>query len=148
MKENQKNRIDEHDMTKKMMDTIRGGFKKVIKEQTEGDTITVLPTDAEYQDQLKKLETVHPSADITNFKIYPNDGNVIIDGEFLPNETQESGIVFSLALTAREVKIQMNGQNDLDNQVSQLLTRLEGYYDKWCEEWWPKMKNEYKPKEQ
>jgi hypothetical protein len=148
MKENQKNRIDEHDMTKKMMETIRGGFNKIIKEAVEGDTIDVLPQDAEFQDQLGKLRTVHGSASITNFKIYPNDGNVVIDGGFLPNETQDSGIKFSMGLKAGEVKIEMNGQNDLDTQVSQILTKLEGYYDKWCEEWWPKMSNEYKPKKQ
>jgi hypothetical protein len=146
MRKNDKESINEHDMTKKMMDVLRGGFKKLIKEEADTNTVDVLPQDAEYKDQLSKLKAVHPSGKITNFKIYPNDGNVIIDGGFLPNESPESGIKFSMSLKAGEIKIEMSGLNDLDTQVSQVLQKLEGYYDKWSDEWWEKMDNEYKAK--
>ena len=146
MRKNDKEIINEHDMTKKMMEVLRGGFKKLIKEEEETETINVLPSDAEYKDQLAKLEAVHESGTITNFKIYPSDGNVVIDGGFLPNESPESGIKFSMSLKAGEIKIEMNGLNDLDADVSEVLQGLNGYYDNWSGEWWKKMKTEYAPK--
>ena len=76
MKEN----INEHDMTKKMMDIMRGGYKnKLITEADEiekaipiddKDTLEPKKGDAVYSAELKKLQNiVDPSAEITNFKI-------------------------------------------------------------------------------
>ena len=82
---------------------------------------------------------------IDNFKIYPNDANVIIEGVFLKRAEQDSGIKFKMALTAGELETSMNNI-DLNDTVSELLNRLNGYYQIWCDEWAMKMTNEYKPK--
>lgn len=158
-----KETINEHDMTKAMMSIMRGGYKKLLKEDNpqetsmensgqpvidvpsdKDDTITLQQGNAEYNQELKKLQDiVNPSGKITNFKIYPSDDNIIIEGTFLRNEAQDSGVKFTMALTAREVKIEMLGQNDLDNEVSEVLTKLKGYYGVWCNEWYKKL-SEYK----
>ena len=85
------NNINEHDMTKKMMDIIRGGYKsRLITEADEQnqtaepemkpdagdqkDTLSPKKGDAVFNDEYKKLsEIVDPSVEITNFKIYPID---------------------------------------------------------------------------
>ena len=172
MKEN----INEHDMTKKMMDSIRNGFKTLVTEEVEEaetevdnteavagddlpepteeeeeiekeseDTISPISGDAVFNDELKKLQdTVNASAKITNFKIYPSDDNVMIEGLFLRNENENSGIRFTMTLNAREVKLEMQGSNDLDDDVIDLLKKLKGYYKVWADEWYLKLTNEYK----
>lgn len=165
--------INEHDMTKKMMDIIRNGHKGLIKEasfpnedeqnptepsapnqvtdkpEESDDTISPVSGDAVFNDELKKLQdTVDKSVEITNFKIYPSDRNVMIEGTFLRSEQENSGISFTMALTARDVKIEVIGQTDLDDDISLLLQKLKGYYKGWCDEWYIKMGNEYRPEKE
>lgn len=144
-----KKNINEHDMTKKMMDVIRGGFKSLLKEE-EGrdDTISPTPTDSVYKDELKKLQdTVDPRVKITNFKIYPNDENVIIEGTFLQRENEDSGIKFKMSLAAGDIETSMS-DIELSDKVSLLLQKLKGYYENWVDEWALKLANEYKPTNQ
>ncbi len=152
MKEN----INEHDMTKKMMDIIRGGYKsRLISEEDQGqtapsdrdidnekDTINVNKGDAVFNNEYKKLsETVDPSIDITNFKIYPVDKNAIIEGTLLNNRA-----TFKMELTADEVLIDTGsiGLNDDNNEV---LKKLQGYFKNWKDEWAKKITTEYNQKQ-
>jgi len=144
MKEN----INEHDMTKKMMEIMRGGFKNRLITENDGqdDTVSPKPGDAVFNDELKKLQdTVEPRVKITNFKIYPTDENVIIEGVFLQRENQDSGIHFKMSLAAGDIETSMNNI-DLSDKVSILLQKLNGYYENWVDEWSLKLSNEYKPK--
>lgn len=161
-----KDNINEHDKTKQMMEIMRGGFKKLIKEEelpskeqtssvqgddspelTEAnDSISPQQGDAVFKDELKKLQdTVDPRVKITNFKIYPTDQNVIIEGVFLQRESQDSGIKFKMSLSAGDIETSMNNIN-LDDKVSLLLQKLKGYYDNWVDEWALKLTNEYRAK--
>lgn len=144
-----KDRLDEHDQTKKMIDIMRGGYKQtklITENEHEADTISPQPSDTAFAEELKKLQdTVDSSVNITNFKIYPIDKNVIIEGTFLARGSDDSGIVFKMSLSAREVETSMNNI-DLDDDISGLLQRLKGYYKNWCEEWNLKLSNEYRPK--
>jgi hypothetical protein len=163
MKEN----INEHDMTKKMMDILRGGHKNMLKEETQADisqadisqddslpadgsedkdTITVTPDDAVFKDELKKLQgTVDPRVKITSFKIYPVDENVILEGVFLQRESEGTGITFIMSLAAGEIETSMT-DIELSDKVSLLLQKLKGYYENWVDEWALKLTNEYKSK--
>ena len=143
MKEN----INEHDMTKKMMDIMRGGFKtKLITEDDQHDTLSPKPGDAVFNDELKKLQdTVDPRVNINNFKIYPTDQNVIIEGTFLQREGEDSGIKFKMNLAKGEIETSMSNI-DLSDKVSLLLQKLKGYYENWVDEWALKLANEYRPK--
>jgi hypothetical protein len=151
-----KENINEHDMTKKMMEIIRGGYKsKLITEvedqgQTapeinaddEKDTINVNKGDAVYKEEYKKLsETVDPSIDITNFKIYPVAKNVIIEGNLLSNRA-----TFKMELTADEVSID-TGNIGLNDDTSEILKKLQGYFKNWKNEWSKKITTEYNQKQ-
>jgi hypothetical protein len=149
MKEN----INEHDMTKKMMETLRGGFvNKLIKEEVsvdqddQKDTLTPKQGDAVFNDELKKLmDTVDASAQITFFKIYPKDRNIVIEGNILEGEDENSGIKFKMSLKKRDIETSMNNI-ELDDDISFILQKLKGYYKNWCDEWARKITNEYNQK--
>ena len=143
-----KQNINEHDMTKKMMDIVRGGFKSVLKEEDgHHDTISPNSSDTVFKDELKKLQdTVDPRVKITNFKIYPSDDNVVIEGTFLQRESEDSGIKFKMSLAAGDIETSMQ-DIELDDKVSLLLQKLKGYYENWVDEWALKLANEYRPKE-
>ena len=152
-----KDNINEHDMTKKMMDIIRGGYKsRLITEADEQnqaatpqidlssdagdqkDTITPKRGDYVFNDEYKKLsEIVDPSAEITNFKIYPVDKNAIIEGNILSNRAQ-----FKMELKEDEVKIDTGtiGLNDDNNEI---LKKLQGYFKNWKNEWSKKITTEF-----
>jgi hypothetical protein len=154
MKEN----INEHDMTKRMMDIMRGGFKPLLTENEEpvvdspkpsesNDVITPVSGDAIFNEELQKLrDTVSPRIKITSFKIYPTDENVIIDGVMEYKESEGTGITFKMSLAAGEVETTMN-DIELNDNVSDLLHKLKGYYENFRLEWSKKLPNEYRPKE-
>lgn len=138
---------DEHEMTKKMLGIIRES-QKYINEDDRGDTISPQTNDPLYTNELSKLQgIVSPRVTINSFKIYPMDGNVVIDGVFLKKEDKDSGIKFRLALNKGEIETSMNNM-DLNDDVSVLLSKLKGYYDVWADEWALKMANDFKPKNQ
>lgn len=156
-----KEKINEHDMTKKMMDIVRGGFStRLISEvqtgpeqdmgitapkQDEGerkDTINATKGDAVFKEEYKKLsEIVDPSIDITNFKIYPVDKNAIIEGNLLNNRAS-----FKMELTADEVIVD-TGSIGLNDDNNEILKKLQGYFKNWKNEWSKKITSEYNQKQ-
>jgi hypothetical protein len=85
-----KERIDEHDMTKKMMDIMRGGYKSRLLTEVEGqpeaqptpeenmvekEVMDVKKGDAVYNEELKKLQAINPRVTIKFFKIYSDEEN-------------------------------------------------------------------------
>ena len=151
--------LNEHDFTKNMIDIIRGGYKgKLITENDDmesissdagdqKDTISPKKGDAVFNDELKKLQqTVDPRVEIDNFKIYPADGNVMIEGTFLKKEDENTGIKFKMSLAAGEIETSMNNI-DLNDKVSNLLKKLKGYYENWVDEWALKIANDYNQKQ-
>jgi hypothetical protein len=149
-----KEKINEHDMTKAMMSILRGGYKsKLLSEDInqeirpdnddQRDTISPTKGDAVFKDELKKLQDiVDPSAQITNFKIYPSDRNVFVEGRLLEGQAEDSGIMFRMELKKRDIETSMNNI-ELDDDVSGVLNRLQGYYKNWCNEWAKKITTEF-----
>lgn len=147
-------KINEHDMTKAMMSILRGGYKsKLLNEDInqemqpddddQRDTISPKKGDAIFKDELKKLQDiVDPSIQIINFKIYPSDRNVFIEGKLLEGQSDNSGISFRMELKRRDIETSMNNV-ELDDNVSGVLSRLQGYYQNWCDEWAKKITNEF-----
>lgn len=141
-----KNNINEHDMTKKMMAVIRGGYRTLITEETDvsldgsdqKDTLTPKKGDAVFSDDLKKLQDiVDPSVEIKNFKIYTVDKNVIIEGELINGRVK-----FTMSLRDDEPKIDTS-LIDLTVSNNEILKKLIGYFKNWKDEWAIKLTNEY-----
>jgi len=132
--------INEHDMTKKMIDTIRGGYKTLLNEQ-EDSSINLKAGDQVFDDELKKFsDTVDPRVEFTLFNIYPNDQNVIITGKL------DIGIEFRMSKKDTDgLKIKTDNM-DVNSDNTNILNKLNGYYQNWVRDWAEKLRTEYKPK--
>lgn len=136
--------INEHDMTKLMMEVIRGG----VNPSNEGkDVITPSPNDPTYADEVKKFgDTIDPRVQITKFKIYPNDRNVEFEGRL------DSGINFFMSIKAMKLSISITDMQGnpqriyIDEMIISTIQKLDGYYKNWSNEWAKKLQTEYKPR--
>ena len=137
--------INEHDMTKKMMNIIRTGL---LTEANEGnDVITPNQNDPTYTEEVKKFgDTIDPRVQITKFKIYPNDRNVEFEGRL------DSGINFFMSIKAMKLSISITDTDGnaqriyVDELIISTIQKLDGYYKNWSNEWAKKLQTEYKPK--
>jgi len=154
-----KERINEHDKTKQMMEMIRGGFKSVlIKEESEKvKAVDIEKNTPIYKDELKKIkEIVYPMATIksitvskqgdsknVNMKVIfleGDEGSGVNAGQSekqqIPtwvNQDNRSGVYFELdLLRGYEDPIVKNVSNP---KLPEILNKLEGYYDVWATEW-------------
>jgi hypothetical protein len=162
-----KNIINEHDMTKKMMAMIRGGYQSVlIKEEKEDlKAVEIEPNMPIFKDELKKLkDVVHPMASIKSITVSKegDSKNVNMKVVFLEgnegsgvdtqnqndsqkptwvNQENRSGVYFEMdLLRGYEDPIVKNVSNP---KLPEILNKLEGYYDVWATEWAKQNINDY-----
>ena len=167
-----RDRINEHDMTKQMMDIMRGGYKGLIKEELQDaqeqmepsssqvnpsdldqeqtqpiptDTIELKQGDATYNNELNKIrKNVSPTVVFTDFNIYPSDGNVVIDGYMEKQEANDTGIFFKMSVTS-DIDTSMVDV-ELDDDITEDLKRLDGYSENFKIEWGKIVYAEYQKK--
>ncbi len=137
--------INEHDLTKKMIETLRGGM---LNEADEGsDVISPSPTDSAYKEEVKKIsDAVDPRVQITKFKIYPRDRNVEFEGRL------DSGINFFMSTKAMKLSISITDDQGqptriyMDKELIAIIQKLNGFYENWTREWAQKLNTEYRAK--
>ena len=127
-----KDRIDEHDMTKKMLNIIREGMA-----QSSDDTIDV-------DKQTFKTDEDSFGSQVTEgfkfniYKVYPQTNNVVLSGVFT-----EDNLEFQLTLSESD-GVFINSTNlKLTNNMVDTLHHLQGYYANWSKEWRIKLRKEY-----
>lgn len=143
--------LNEHDRTKKMLDTIRYGLKEGQNQnigsdsQEGGDVITPPPNDPTYIEEYKKIsDSVDPRIQITKFKIYPKDRNVEYEGRI------DSGINFYMSIKAMKLGISITDDKGrpvkipVDDDLVTTLQKLNGYYENWTREWSQKLVTDFK----
>ena len=136
--------INEHDMTKQMIDAMRVKSvvdKRLIKEEEEspnealGNDFEVELNDVE-QDYFKKdkasfIEKVDPGAKITNYSVDKETENVIIGGTLANtmewSYSKDDGVQLGTPTGARYV--------DFTKEDLKILNTLVNYYDLWRKEW-------------
>jgi hypothetical protein len=148
-----KQSINEHDLTKKMIDVLRFGLLKedVNPEQTDdqhdegSDVITPTQGDTNYKNELKKFsDQVDGGFTVTKFKIYPKDYDVQFEGRL------NSGINFFMSTKVGKLKISITDNNGqaietfVDDEILQIIQRLVNYEKNWRKEWNEKIRTEYK----
>lgn len=132
--------INEHDMTKKMMDTIRTQ-KKLLRENMGGnDGVIELSGDERKGEEDKFRETVDSSAQITVFNIYPDANNVVFGGTI----QGMGGIEFQFTLEDTNGFYITANNVQITDEVARKLTTMKGYYDNWRDEWFQKLATEYR----
>jgi hypothetical protein len=153
-----KDKINEHDMTKKMMAMIRGGFQTILKEETErAEAVDIEKNTPVFKDELKKIkEIVYPMVTIKSITISKqgdsknvnmkvvflegDEGSGVSSGQSerqrMPtwvNQDNSSGVYFEMDLIrGYEDPIVKNVSNP---KLPEILNKLEGYYDVWATEW-------------
>ena len=153
-----KDKINEHDMTKKMMAMIRGGFQTILKEETErAEAVDIEKNTPVFKDELKKIkEIVYPMVTIKSITISKqgdsknvnmkvvflegDEGSGVSSGQSerqqIPtwvNQDNSSGVYFEMDLIrGYEDPIVKNVSNP---KLPEILNKLEGYYDVWATEW-------------
>lgn len=140
-----RNIINEHDQTKKMIDILRGGL---LTESDEGsDVISPNQNDAVFKEETKKIsDAVDPRIQITKFKIYPRDRNVEFEGRL------DSGINFFMSTKAMKLSISITDDQGqatriyLDKELIATIQKLNGFYENWTREWAQKLNTEYRAK--
>jgi hypothetical protein len=142
------NRIEnEHDITKKMLNTMRKGINRlneneevfIDNEETTNDYETIEDeTETEIEDGLdspeakeeasKISEMVNPLIMVKTFKIYEDSGNVVMSGSF---QNTEIGWQFS-----KNDGLFINAENvNLTDNVKEMLDKLSAYYKNWQNDW-------------
>jgi hypothetical protein len=153
-----KDKINEHDMTKKMVAMIRGGFQTILKEETEtAEAVDIEKNTPVFKDELKKIkEIVYPMVTIKSITISKqgdsknvnmkvvflegDEGSGVSSGQSerqqIPtwvNQDNSSGVYFEMDLIrGYEDPIVKNVSNP---KLPEILNKLEGYYDVWATEW-------------
>ena len=141
-----KQHINEHDMTKKMMDILRGGYKDMLTEEVDNqkDTKDYATTDPIYQEELKKIkETVDSSIEIDEFRSYinPNNKNVMMTGTMLFGK-----VIFRFELIRDEAELSTIEPYDLTIENNEKISKMIGYFKNWRDEWAKKITEEMKDK--
>ena len=153
-----KEMINEHDMTKKMMAMVRGGYQSILKEETEDvKAVDIDKNMPIFKDELKKIkEIVFPIATLKSITISKqgdsknvnmkvvflegDEGSGVSDDQTqrdnVPtwvNKDNRSGVYFELdLLRGYEDPIVKNVSNP---KLTEILNKLKGYYDVWATEW-------------
>ena len=141
-----KQRINEHDMTKKMMDILRGGYKDMLTEEVDNqkDTKDYTTSNPIYQEELKKIkETVDSSIEIDEFRSYinPNNKNVMMTGTMLFGK-----VIFRFELIRDEAELSTIEPYDLTTENNEKISKMIGYFKNWRDEWAKKITEEMKDK--
>lgn len=144
--------INEHDMTKKMMEVIRGGYKKSLlkEEELQADTpmapdtsqVTMAQSPSEGREPLIKLDNTYIEvpkddqrykdltkklqdiANVTVTSIYVSKNkDLVITGEALQYEN--SGLYFTMALSNKDVVT--STENVEGDEANIIINKLTGF---------------------
>lgn len=153
-----KEMINEHDMTKKMMAMVRGGYKSILKEETEGvKAVDIDKNMPIFKDEQKKIkEIVFPIVTVKSITISKqgdsknvnmkvvflegDEGSGVSDDQTQSDNTStwvnkdnRAGVYFELdLLRGYEDPVVKNVSNP---KLPEILNKLSGYYDVWATEW-------------
>jgi len=130
---NDKPLINEHDLTKMMLNKVREGL---ITEEKNQEIVLDGPELAEeksaFEEYIKEVGNIKSYGKLI---VYPYDDNVVWSGEF------HDGVVWSYSLRDGS-KAEAN--MELDDKSLELITKLKKYGENWQSEWAKKLRDDYK----
>lgn len=133
---NTKTVINEHDLTKMMISKLReASFNGVGGGEKQDDSIPLEGDELQIEEE-KFREQVTPRVQFGDFMIYPNDQNVVWNGQNL------SGLKWMMSV--RE-DLKMGGDFDMGDAELEEISNLKKYREVWVDEWSIKLSKEYKP---
>jgi|TARA_R110000851_G_scaffold251971_4_gene404481 hypothetical protein len=131
-------KINEHDITRGMLKTIRQD--RFINENLDSTSDEEELTSAELSEQQTNFrKTVSPRVEFTGFKVYPKSKNVVFSGKF----ENMGGLEWEFTLEdTHGLYISANNVPFSDDTI-ETIKKLKGFYDNWADEWAEKLATEY-----
>lgn len=134
----------ERSMLKNIREIQRGTYlfeNEDLEKDLTSDNDSVKPNDNDYQTEIKKFKTqITSRVEISTFLIYPETNNVVFGGVF----NDITGFSFEMSLSEKD-GLYINCENlQINDDITQRLQKLNGYYKNWSEEWANKVISEYK----
>jgi len=134
--ENIKGRVDEREITIKMLNKIRYNINENENKQTDEEELSSSELSEE---QANFRKAVSPRVDFISFKIYPKIKNVVFSGKF----ENMGGLEWQFTLEdANGLYITTNNVPFSDDTID-TIKKLKGYYDNWADDWAEKLATEY-----
>jgi len=129
--------LNEHDITKKMLGTIR---KPILTEAFNQNNDEEELTSSELSEEQSGFRSaVSPRVDFTSFKVYPNTKNVVFSGKF----ENMGGLEWQFTLEDAD-GLYITAENvPISDDAIITLKKLKGYYDNWADDWAQKLATEY-----
>lgn len=134
--------IDEHDITKRMLNTIREntGVDQNGTNGSEQDGVIQLTGEERTAEEQKFREIIDASTQFSVFNVYPEANNVVFGGTI----QGMGGMEFQMTLEDSN-GLYITGNNlQITDEVADKLKKLKGFYDNWKAEWFQKLATEYK----
>jgi len=128
----------EHDATKSMLETIRGGSSIRAGIILEGDNQTLELNNVEYDSAKNQFSENVGGSEFTSFKIYPDNQNAIFSGYFRNGIEWQYSLVDGCYINVPNMK--------LDDDAVTTITKLNANYVTWRKEWDDKVRKEYSVK--
>lgn len=133
-------RINEYDITKKMLNTIRENTGVDQNGQNGQTDVIELSGEERTSEEQKFREIIDASAQFNVFNIYPEANNVVFGGMI----QGMGGIEFQMTLEDTN-GLYITGSNiQVTDEVADKIKKLKGFYDNWKAEWFQKLATEYK----
>lgn len=117
------NLMNEHDMTKKMLDTLR---ENVNEPNADGVIEVSGPERQSAEEEFKQIVEVQ-RVDFNVYNVYPEAGNVIFGGQM----QEFGGMQFQMTLEDTNGLFISANNMVLSDDAVRMLQRLNGFYDKW-----------------
>jgi len=131
--------INEHDITKKMLNTIRENTG-VDQNGSGQNGVIELSGEERTAEEQKFREIIDASTQFNVFNIYPDANNVVFGGII----QGMGGIEFQMTLEDSN-GLYITGSNiQITDEVADKIKKLKGFYDNWKAEWFQKLATEYK----
>lgn len=129
--------INEHDITKSMLETIRAKTSEHIKmiNENEQDIINLEGAELETE-KTEFMDIVSPDTEFGGFKIYPTSRNVVFSGKFNNGVSWQFSNTDGLYYDAPNM--------ELDDKMLELLKKLAAHFENWKAKWAKKLATEYK----
>ena len=130
---NDKPLINEHDLTKMMLNKLNEGL---ITEEKNDSIVLDGPEKKEAETGFERI--VGTLGNIKGYRdliVYPYDDNVVWGGDF------HNGLIWTFSLRDG---VTFGGEVQVDDDYMELTEKLNKYGDEWANEWAKKLRDDYK----
>jgi hypothetical protein len=122
----EKKRINEHDVTKKMLNVLREDIGET--QDTDGDGVVQVTGEAKTEQEDKFKDIVTKAVKFTSFNVYPEAGNVTFGG-IINNELE-----FNFSMEESDACYITCNNFRLSSDKADMIKKLQAFYTGWYDD--------------